>query len=53
MSHRHRTIPDAKFEFGTFSVFADMMYKLPVSKREQVMEFKYLPLKMGLTFLKK
>ena len=25
MSHRHRTIPDVKLEFGTFSIFGDMM----------------------------
>ena len=23
MSHSHRTIPDAKFEFGIFSIFGD------------------------------
>ena len=24
MSHSYRTIPDAKFEFGLFSIFGDM-----------------------------
>ena len=44
MSHSYRTIPDAKFEFGIFSIFADITHKLSLSKRgEQVIEFVYLP----------
>ena len=49
MSHSYRTIPDAKFEFGIFSIFGDMTHKLSLSKRgEQVIEFVYVPLEMGL-----
>ena len=50
MSHSYRTIPDAKFEFGVFSVFGDMTHKLSLSKNgEQVIEFVYFnPLEMGL-----
>ena len=47
MSHSYRTIPDAKFEFGIFSIFGDITHKLSLSKRgeggEQVIEFVYLP----------
>ena len=48
MSHSYRTIPDAKFEFGIFSIFGDIPHKLSLSKRgegggEQVIEFVYLP----------
>ena len=45
MSHiSYRTIPDAKFEFGIFSIFGDMTHKPSLSKRgEQVIEFIYLP----------
>ena len=44
MSHGYRTIPDAKFEFGIFSIFGDMSHKLSLSKRgKQVIEFVYLP----------
>ena len=44
MSHSYRTTPDAKFEFGIFSIFGDMMRKLSLSKRGgQVIEFVYLP----------
>ena len=32
MSHSYRTIPDAKFEFGLFSIFGDMTQKLSLSK---------------------
>ena len=40
MSHSYRTIPDAKFEFGIFSIFGDMIHKLSLSIRvEQVIEF--------------
>ena len=43
-SHSYRTIPDAKFEFGIFSIFGNMTHKLSPSKRgEQVIEFVYLP----------
>ena len=49
MSHNYRNIPDAKFEFGIFSIFGDMTHGLSLSKRgEQVIEFVYLPLEMGL-----
>ena len=54
MSHSYRTIPDAKFEFGIFSIFGDMTHKLSLSKRgEQVIEFVYLPLEMGLNSKKR
>ena len=44
MSHSYSIIPDAKFEFGIFSIFGDMTHKLSLSKRgEQVIEFVYLP----------
>ena len=44
MSNSYRTIPDAKFEFGIFSIFGDMTHKLSLSKRgEQVIESVYLP----------
>ena len=47
MSHSYRTIPDAKFEFGIFSIFRDMTHKLSLSKRGggggEVIEFVYLP----------
>ena len=44
MSHSYRTINNAKFEFGIFSIFGDMMHKLSLSKRgEQIIEFVYLP----------
>ena len=44
MSHSCRTIPDAKLEFGIFSIFGDMPHKLSLSKRgEQVIEFVHLP----------
>ena len=43
ISYRHRTKPDAKFEFGTSSIFGDMTHKLSFSKREQVIELGYLP----------
>ena len=44
MSHSYRTIPDAKFELGIFSIFGDMTHKLSLSKRgKQVIEFVYLP----------
>ena len=33
MSHSYRTIPDAKFEFGIFSIFGDMTHKVSLSKR--------------------
>ena len=33
MSHSYRTIFDAKFEFGIFSIFGDMTHKLSLSKR--------------------
>ena len=33
MSHSYRTIPDAKFEFGIFSIFGNMTHKLSLSKR--------------------
>ena len=37
MSHSYRTIPDAKFEFGIFSIFGNMTHKLSLSERgEQV-----------------
>ena len=43
MNHSYRTIPDAKVEFGIFSIFGDMMHKLSLSKKgEQVIEFVYL-----------
>ena len=44
MSHSYRTIPDAKFEFGIFSIFGDMMHKLSLSRRGggQVIKFVYL-----------
>ena len=43
-SYRIRTIPDAQFEFGIFSIFGDMTHKLSLSERgEQVIEFVYLP----------
>ena len=32
MSHSYITIPDAKFEFGNFSIFGDMTHKLFLSK---------------------
>ena len=41
MSQRHTTISDAKFEFGTFSIFGDITHKLSLSKREQIIEFEY------------
>ena len=48
MSHSYRTIPDAKFAFGIFSIFGDMTQKLSLSKRgEQVIDFVYLPLGNG------
>ena len=44
MSHSYRNIPDAKFEFGIFSIFGDMTHKLYLSKKgEQVIESVYLP----------
>ena len=44
MSHSNRTIPDAKLEFGIFSIFGGMTHKLSLSKKgEQVIEFVYLP----------
>ena len=43
MSHKHRPILDAKFAFGTFSIFGDVTHKLSLSKREQVIEVEYLP----------
>ena len=52
MSHSHRTIPDAKFEFGTFSIFGDMTHKFSLSKREQVIKFIYLPPGNGFKFVK-
>ena len=52
MSHTHRTIPDAKFEFRTFPIFGDMTHKLSLSKREQVIEFEHLPPGNGFNFLK-
>ena len=53
MSHSYRTIPDAKFEFGIFSIFGDMMHKLSLSKREQAIKFVYLPPGNGFKLLKK
>ena len=48
MSHSYKTIPDAKFEFGIFSIFGNMTHKLSLSKRgEQVIEFVYLPPENG------
>ena len=53
MSHSYRTILDAKFEFGIFSIFGDMTHKLSLSKRgEQVIEFVYLPPGNGFKLLK-
>ena len=51
ISHRNRTIPDAKFEFDTF--FGDMTHKLSLLKREQVIEFGYLPPRNGFNLFKK
>ena len=53
MSHRHRNIPDVKFEFGTFSIFEDMTHKLSLSKREQVIEFEYFLPGNGFNSFKK
>ena len=53
MSHSYRTIPDAKFEFGIFSIFGDMTHKLSLSKRgQQVIKFVYLPPGNGFKLLK-
>ena len=52
MSHRHRTIPDGKFEFATFSIFGDMTHKLSFSKREQVIKFEDLPPENGFNVFK-
>ena len=39
----HKSIPDAKFEFGSSSIFRDMTSQNFPRKREQVIKFGYLP----------
>ena len=49
MSHSYRTIPDAKFEFGIFSIFGDMTHKLSLSKGgNKSLNLYVYPLKMSL-----
>ena len=50
MSHSYGTIPDAKFEFGIFSVFGDITHKLSLSKRggDKSLNLYTYPLEMGL-----
>ena len=44
MSHyRHKSMPDAKFESGSFSIFGNMASPNSTLKRGQVIEFGYLP----------
>ena len=53
MSHIYRTIPDAKFEFGIFSIFGDVTHKLSLLKRGNKSSNLYIyPLEMGLNFKK-
>ena len=47
MSHSYRIIPDAKFEFGIFSIFGDDTQTFPLKRGEQVIEFVYLPPENG------
>ena len=54
MSHSYRTIPDAKLEFGIFSIL-EILYDaqtFPLKRGEQVIEFVYLPPGSGLKLLK-
>ena len=49
MSHSYRTIPDAQFEFGIFSIFGDITHKLSLSKRgNKSLNLYIYPLEMGL-----
>ena len=49
MSHSNKTIPDAKFEFGIFSIFGDMSHKLSLSKKgDKSLNLYIYPLEMGL-----
>ena len=53
MSHSYRIIPDAKFEFGIFSIFGDMTHKLVSSQKGgQVIEYVYIPSGNGFKLLK-
>ena len=49
MTHNSIAIPDAKFEFGIFSIFGDMTHKLFLSKRgNKSLNLYIYPLEMGL-----
>ena len=49
MSHSYRTIPDAKFEFGIFSIFGDMTQNFPSQKGgNKSLNLYIYPLEMGL-----
>ena len=52
MSHSYRIIPDAKFEFGIFSIFGDDTQTFPLKRGEQVIEFVYLPPENGFKLYK-
>ena len=53
MSHSYRTIPDAKFEFGIFSIFGDMTQNFPSKKGgNKSLNLYIYPLEMGLNFKK-
>ena len=51
MSHYiNKSIPDANFESGSSSTFADMMSQISLRRREKVIKFGYLPRENGFNF---